>query len=102
MQEDNYPIPDNNSKRFEDRVRTPQQEQKLLHELEQFRKTDLFEQQTEDLQAELEETILVLLEEEKITDEQLHSLRGEARALYRVWKRQDDTLKFLMQQINNK
>ena len=59
-------------------------------------------QDYKDARVELEETLILLIETEEMSNEKLHTLRGEARALYRVWKRRERIHEFLKDEINNK
>jgi hypothetical protein len=96
-----YPLPESDL-RFAEQTRTDAECAKLLHEFEQFSKTDLCAALANDSLVELKLTILSLIEEDDLSNEKLHTLRGECRALYRTWKRQEEMIALLLEETNNK
>jgi len=114
-QEDQYPLPllsDEELRAIEatygsdqciEATKYTEQELDRLHaELVAFKETKLHEELERDAQVELERVLLTLIEEDQLKTDQLHTLRGEARALYRVWKRTKNLQSFLETEINEK
>lgn len=81
---------------YDNREYTIQEIQRLLGELEEFRKTKLYELYTSSLLGEIADFTDLLVEDDTLNNDRSNVMKGEIRSMKRLLIRFEDMIEFLL------